>query len=173
MNRKLVIRDAVMSDLPKIVKIYNETIRSRMVTADTTEVTVEERVPWLAAHLKNKNRPFWVAQSDGQVCGWLSLSTFYGRPAYQGTVEISVYIDASFRHQGIGSALIHRAMDRAEQFKIKTILAFIFGHNRPSLHLFQKLDFAQWGRLPHVAELDGVERDLLILGKRVAEKQDG
>ncbi|WP_010632081.1 GNAT family N-acetyltransferase [Sporolactobacillus vineae] len=171
MNDKLVIRDAVMSDLPEIVRIYNETIPGRMVTADTTEVTVEERTPWLAAHLKNRNRPFWIAQSGGHICGWLSLSTFYGRPAYQGTVEISVYIDASFRHTGIGSSLIRRAMKQAGQYKIRTILAFIFGQNLPSLHLFKKLGFAQWGRFPKVAELDGVERDLLILGKRVDDKQ--
>jgi Sortase and related acyltransferases len=169
MSDNLVIRDATMADLPTIVRIYNETIPGRMVTADTTEVTVEERRPWLAAHLKNKNRPFWIAVSDGQVCGWLSLSTFYGRPAYQGTVEISLYIDATFRRQGIGSRLIRQALERAGHFGIKTILAFIFGHNLPSLHLFRQFGFEQWGAFPRVAKLDENERDLVILGKRVSE----
>lgn len=169
MNDPLVIRDAVMTDLPAIVRIYNETVPGRMVTADTTEVTVEERKPWLAAHLKKKNRPFWVAESDGTVCGWLSLSTFYGRSAYQGTAEISVYIDASFRKKGIGSSLISKAIRQAGDFEIRIILAFIFGHNLPSLHLFEKFGFDQWGKLPCVAELDGVERDLLILGRRVED----
>lgn len=158
-----------MADLPAIVRIYNETIPGRMVTADTTEVTVEERKPWLAAHLKNKNRPFRVALSDGHVCGWLSLSTFYGRPAYQGTVEISIYIDASFRHKGIGSRLIRQSMDQAGDFGIKTILAFIFGHNLPSLRLFRQFGFEKWGEFPGVAEMDGSEHDLVILGKRVSD----
>ncbi|MDP4105019.1 MAG: N-acetyltransferase, partial [Bacillota bacterium] len=50
---------------------------------------------------------------------------------------------------------------------VKTLLGFIFGHNEPSLKLFSKFGFVKWAHLPKVAELDGIERDLIILGKRV------
>ena len=46
-------------------------------------------------------------------------------------------------------------------------MAFVFGHNAPSLRLFERAGFARWGHLPRVARLDGIERDLLILGRRV------
>jgi phosphinothricin acetyltransferase len=52
--------------------------------------------------------------------------------------------------------------------KVHTLLGFIFGHNAPSLALFRKYDFETWAHFPRVANLDGVERDLIILGKRVA-----
>ncbi len=47
------------------------------------------------------------------------------------------------------------------------MLAFVFAHNAPSVALFERAGFATWGRLPRVAELDGVERDLAILGRRI------
>jgi phosphinothricin acetyltransferase len=47
------------------------------------------------------------------------------------------------------------------------LLGFIFGHNEPSLKLFERFGFEKWGHLPSVAELDGIERDLVIVGKRV------
>jgi phosphinothricin acetyltransferase len=51
---------------------------------------------------------------------------------------------------------------------VHTVLGFIFGHNQPSLGLFGKFGFETWANLPRVANLDGIERDLIILGKRVA-----
>ncbi|MNL65666.1 putative phosphinothricin acetyltransferase YwnH [compost metagenome] len=50
---------------------------------------------------------------------------------------------------------------------MNTLLGFIFGHNAPSLGLFASLGFTRWGDLPRVAVLDGVERDLIIVGRRV------
>jgi L-amino acid N-acyltransferase YncA len=46
-------------------------------------------------------------------------------------------------------------------------LGFIFGHNAPSLGLFARFGFSRWGELPGVAAPDGVERDLIIVGRRV------
>ena len=47
------------------------------------------------------------------------------------------------------------------------IQGFIFGHNEPSLALFRRFGFLRWGELPKVAALDGVERDLIIVGRRI------
>ena len=76
---ELNIRYGERDDLPRIVEIYNATIPSREVTADTEAVSVESRVPWFEAHCPDK-RPLWVAESAGGIEGWLSISTFYGRP---------------------------------------------------------------------------------------------
>jgi phosphinothricin acetyltransferase len=56
---------------------------------------------------------------------------------------------------------------RAPRLGLKTLLGFIFGHNEPSLRLFEVFGFQRWGILPRVAELDGVERDLVIIGRRL------
>ena len=55
----------------------------------------------------------------------------------------------------------------APAIKVHTLLGFIFGHNKPSLGLFAKFGFETWAKLPKVANLDGIEHDLIILGKRV------
>ena len=160
-TRRLVTR----SDLAQIVEIYNATVPSRQVTADTEPVAVESRVKWFEDHDPD-SRPLWVVEVDGQVAAWLSFSSFYGRPAYDKTAELSVYVHASFRNHGLGSYLLTQAIAHAPSIGLNTLLGFIFGHNEPSLRLFEKFGFARWGELPKVANLDGVERDLVILGRR-------
>ena len=160
------IRDATHQDLPAIVDIYNSTIATRMVTADTQNVSVSSREEWFAAH-SPKRRPLWVAEDNGVIAGWLSFSSFYGRPAYAATCEISVYLAVEQRRRGLGTDLVRRSIAYAPRIGVTTLLGFIFGHNEPSLQLFEKIGFQRWGFLPRVAVLDGVERDLIIVGLRV------
>jgi L-amino acid N-acyltransferase YncA len=166
-------RLATLEDLPAIVAIYNTTIASREVTADTEPVSVESRLQWFHDHTPEK-RPLWIIEREGdasdqpETLGWMSYSNFYGRPAYSGTAEISIYIAEAWRGKGIGGYCIEQATAYAPQIKVHTLLGFIFGHNQPSLGLFAKFGFETWAQLPKVANLDGVERDLIILGKRVA-----
>jgi phosphinothricin acetyltransferase len=162
------LRDATDSDLPAIVEIYNSTIASRMVTADLEPVTVEARRPWLAAH-QTPTRPIWVlVDAQGTVVAWLSFDTFYARAAYDGTAMIAIYVAAAQRRHGLGRALLQTALARAPQLGLHTLLGYIFGHNEPSLRLFATQGFARWAHLPRIAVLDGVERDLIIVGRRVA-----
>ncbi len=163
-------RLARREDLPAIVEIYNATIPSRLVTADLEPVSVESRVDWFEQH-KPDFRPLWVAQGDGKIAGWLSFSTFYGRPAYDKTAELSVYIAEAFRQRGLGSYFLAQAIAHAPTIGIDRLIGFVFGHNRPSLELFAKFGFARWGELPGVTLLDGVERDVIILGRRVGALQ--
>jgi phosphinothricin acetyltransferase len=166
MMNNLNIRNADINDLPVIVDIYNSTISGRMVTADLEPVTVESRENWFHEHSPNF-RPLWVVECQGQICAWLSFQSFYGRTAYNGTAEISIYIHQDFRGRKLGKYLVQKAIEACPQLQIKTLLGFIFGHNEPSLKLFSHFGFEKWAHLPNVAELDGIERDLIILGKRV------
>lgn len=166
MESELTLKIADISDLPTIVDIYNSTITSRMVTADTEPVTVEDRLPWFNGHNREK-WPLWVVEVDSKIVGWVSLQAFYGRPAYDKTAEISIYFHENFRGKGIGKKLLEKVFNECPKFGIETILGFIFAHNEPSLRLFYKCGFDKWGHLPEVAELDGIKRDLVIVGKRV------
>jgi L-amino acid N-acyltransferase YncA len=80
---------------------------------------------------------------------------------------VSVYLALDFRGRGLGSELLSHCIRHAPEIRVSTLLGFIFGHNLPSLRLFEKQGFARWGTLPRVAVLDGVERDLVIVGRRV------
>jgi L-amino acid N-acyltransferase YncA len=163
------IRGAQRNDLPAIVAIYNATIPGRMVTADLTTVTVADRLPWFEAH-QTPNRPLWVACVSGsnEVAAWLSFDTFYARAAYDGTAMLAIYVAESHRRSGLGRTLLRQALAAAPALGLHTLLGYIFGHNEPSLRLFETHGFTRWGAFPRVAVLDGVERDLIIVGRRLA-----
>ena len=162
----MTIRDATIEDLPAIVAIYNAAIPGRMATADLEPVTVEARLAWFAEHAPNL-RPLWVLENAGVVRGWVSFQSFYGRPAYHATAELSVYVAPDAQRRGYARSLVGEAIRRAPEFGLRTLLGFIFGHNQPSLALFRSFGFETWAHLPRVAELDGIERDLMILGRRL------
>lgn len=166
MSKDITFRDASLEDLSIIIDIYNSTIPSRMVTADTEPVTIKDRLDWFHAHNPEK-RPLWIVEYDSKICGWVSLQSFYGRPAYNATAEISIYLHEHFRGKGLGKKILKKVMMECPKLEIETLLGFIFGHNKSSLRLFQSVGFEKWAHLPEVANLDGIKRDLLILGKKI------
>ena len=164
---QLKFRDALQQDLPRIVDIYNSTIASRMVTADTAPVSVASRQKWFDEHNPSK-RPLWMVEDEkNQVLGWVSFQSFYGHPAYDATVEISIYIDEQQRGRGLGKQILQYCIDKAPSLGVHTLLGFIFAHNLPSIALFEKMGFEEWANLPNIATLDQEERSLKILGIRI------
>lgn len=160
------MRPAERSDLPRIVAIYNAAVPSRLATADTDQVSIESRRPWFDAHIPDK-RPILVHEENGLVAGWVSFETFYGRPAYNKTAEISIYIDPQHCSKGLGSRLLSESLALAPQLGISVLVAYIFSHNEPSINLFKKFDFEEWGKLPDIAVMDGREYSLSIYGKHL------
>jgi L-amino acid N-acyltransferase YncA len=162
------MRLATESDLPAIVAIYNSTVSTRQSTADTVEVSVESRKEWFKQHTPDK-RPLLVHVQDGRIVAWVSFQSFYGRPAYDHTAEISIYISSGDRGKGVGRTLLAEALAMTPSLNIKTVIGFVFSHNEQSVRLLKSFGFESWGRLPDVAEMDGKEYSLSILGKRVNE----
>ncbi|OCG37907.1 MULTISPECIES: GNAT family N-acetyltransferase [unclassified Gilliamella] len=162
----ITYHDATLEDLSFIVDVYNSTIAGRQVTADTVSVSVESRLEWFYQHNPN-NRPIWLIKYQDRPCGWISLSSFYGRPAFYKTVEISLYLHQDFRGKKIGQFMVDKIEQFAKQAGIEAIFCYVFRHNLPSVNLFKKMQYQQWGLLPKIAELDNVQRDLVILGKRL------
>ncbi|MDJ0731501.1 MAG: GNAT family N-acetyltransferase [Crocosphaera sp.] len=165
------IRLANLEDLEEIVNIYNASIPSRIATGDLQKITVNSRLKWFQERDMN-HYPIWVMEKTpslttgfkNEVLGWISLQHFYGRPAYKSTAEISLYIGENHRGQGIGKKLLGYVIEESPKLGLTNLLGFIFAHNQPSLNLFKKYKFQQWGYLPKVAQLDNIERDLIIMG---------
>ncbi len=162
----MYIRNAVEADLRAIVTIYNASIPSRLATADLNPVSVESRLEWFYQH-SSTSRPILVMETDRVVLGWLSFQSFYGRPAYQATAEISIYVSPVYQRQRVAYKLLERAVSLSPSLGLSTLLGFIFAHNQPSIKLFELFGFQIWGHLPQVANLDAIERDLLIMGRKI------
>ncbi|MDF1591141.1 MAG: GNAT family N-acetyltransferase [Desulfobacterales bacterium] len=160
------MRYAKSDDLPDIVAIYNSAVATRLSTADTQKVTIGAKADWFQKHTPDK-RPIFVHEEDGEVVAWVSFESFYGRPAYDHTAEISIYVSPRCQGRGMGRLLLQNSIETAQRLDIKTLIGFIFSHNEPSLRLFKSFGFRQWGMLPDIAEMDGTEYSLSILGKRV------
>lgn len=159
------IRSATIEDLPRIVEIYNSTIDSRMVTADTSPVTVESRTEWFLNH--SQQRPIFLFLKNNKVAGWFSFETFYGRPAYQNTAELSLYLDEAYRGMGLGKYAVNEIKRVAKTLKLQTLLAFTFSHNKPAIQLFLNEGFSVYGELPEIAEMDDKRYSLSILGLKI------
>ncbi len=156
------VRDAIATDLPRIVEIYNSSIPGGWSTADTQPVTVAERMSWFHRH-DPKRRPIWVGEVDSQIVGWVSLEWFYhARPAYDATAEISTYIAAEHRRLGYGLALKKRMIEKCPEFGVTTVVSMYFDHNLATRRINAQLGFEEVGHLPEIACVQGVARGLAI-----------
>ena len=161
------IRAANEKDLSQIVDIYNQAVLLRRATADLTPVTVESRRQWFHDHAPD-SCPIWVAEDNGVILGWCSLSAYRpGRMALRHTAEISYYVHEVHRRKGIGSALIQHAVDRCPSLQIKNLFTFLLDVNLASVRILEKFGFAKWGHMPGIAEFDGKTCGHLIYGRRV------
>lgn len=163
----MLVRDATEADLPAIVAIYNAAIPGRSATADTEPVTVENRKEWFARH-NPQRRPLWIAEIDGEIVAWIGLTSFYeGRPAYDATAEVSMYIAPAYQNRKLGRELMKRMIATCPRLGVTTLLAAYFDHNVASRRLCEVLGFQQVGHLERIANLDGQERGLIISSLRI------
>jgi L-amino acid N-acyltransferase YncA len=142
------IRAAEARDLPAIADIYNAAILSSVATFDTEPWTPARCDEWLKEHA----HPYaaLVAESDGELLGWGSLSLYRAKPAYRYSAEDSVYVRDGRQQAGVGAALLARLIEVARENGFRTVVARITAPNPASVRLHERLGFV------HV----GVERDV-------------
>jgi phosphinothricin acetyltransferase len=162
------VRHATEADLPVIVDIYNQSIPAGWSTADTNPIQVEDRVEWFRRFVPDR-RPIWVAEKDGIVVAWVSLSSFYyGRPAYDATAEISIYIATAYHRCGIGRLLKQWVIEQCPKLGISTLLSMHFDHNQATRRINESLGFELCGHLKEIAVVQGQKRGLVIWALRIS-----
>ena len=159
----VTIRQALPDDLESITAIYNETILNTTATFDTEPKSAEEQNTWLAGH--NSQYPVLVAEQDGRVVGWASLSKWSDRCAYSGTAEISLYIASGQRGRGVGRKLFEAILLEGQKGKLHTVIARIVEGNLPSIHLCGSAGFIQIGIMKEVGHKFGRLLDVILMQK--------
>ncbi|MBF2720243.1 N-acetyltransferase [Psychrobacter sp. NG254] len=178
LSDQFFVQHASKEDLAGVLDVYNQSIPGKQATANLALVTVDERMVWFEEHINSTTRPIYVvkkilANSDSteqtvsQVVAWGSFSDLYARTAYHISTEISVYLSQDCHGQGLGSSLTRWMLTQAPHLGIRNVIALVFAHNQPSLGLFRKLNFEQWGYMPEVCDMDGFIADVVMLGKAV------
>ena len=179
LNEHFTVQRANKADLPAILAIYNQSIAGKQATANLAPVSCEERQVWFDEHLNSATRPIYIVkavvenvderieQTASPIVAWGSFSDLYARPAYHISTEISIYLHQDYHGQGLGSLLTRWMLTQAPSLGIHNVVALIFAHNQPSLGLFRKLGFEQWGYMPKVCDMQGFIADVVMLGKAV------
>jgi len=164
MNNNINIRIAHFNDLPSIVDIYNQAIRSGMATGDMAEFGVEERIPWFEKFDDN-SYPIYVAEVENRVVGYCTLSPYRpGRQAMQTVAEISYFLDYSFHRKGIATALIKHVISDCGRIGTQNLLAIILDINLPTIGLLENLNFEKWGYFPDIIDMDGKNCGQFVYG---------
>ena len=149
------IRIAEERDLPELLAIYNYEVANGVATFDTAPASLPGRRAWLLAHNRD-NHPLFVAVREGRVAGYVSLSTFSAKPAYSGTVELSIYIAPDARGQGVGRALMACIIDEARRDpRTHAIISIITAGNEASIRLHEGFGFTHCGTLREVGDKFG------------------
>lgn len=145
----VTVRRARREDCPEILAIYNDAVLTTTASYDFEPRTIEHRLAWYEAHVKQDFAVF-VAEEQGRVVGWSSLSPYHDRAGYRYTAENSIYVAADRRGLGLGSKLLAPLLDAARLRGLHTVIAVIDASNEASLRLHRKFGFVQCGHFRQV-----------------------
>jgi phosphinothricin acetyltransferase len=143
------IRPAALADAAAMAAIYNQAVVGSTATFDTEPEAVEQREAWLRDHTAPQH-PVLVAERDGRVVGWASLSRYSDRCAYIATVEASTYIDENETGRGLGTALSEAVMEAGRRGGVHAVISRICTENTASLAMVRKLGFEEIGVMREV-----------------------
>lgn len=142
------VRHATAEDVPAITAIYNDAVLTTTASFDLEPKNEDDRRVWLEEHVPRY--PVLVATHRDQVLGWGSLSQFSDRAAYDGTAEISVYVQRDSQRRGVGRALTVALLDEARAGDFHVIIARICTENLGSIAMVRSLGFVEAGTVHEV-----------------------
>lgn len=161
---RTLIRPATEADLPGILAIYNEVIRTSTAAYTEREATLDDRRTWFTARTA-QGYPMLVAEdpATGAVLGYATFGDFRPWPGYRHTVEHSVYVHADARGHGLGAALVTALFGPAAAMGKHVMIAAIDAANPASIRLHERLGFEQVGLLRQVGTKFGRWLDLVFM----------
>jgi L-amino acid N-acyltransferase YncA len=148
------------SDWPQVRAIYADGIASGQATFETEPPA---REAWDAGHLPHSRL---VARRGERVIGWAALASVSRRACYAGVAEISVYVAADCRAQGVGTTLLRALLVESERHGIWTLQGATFAENAASLRMQAACGFRVVGRRERVAKLHGAWKDTVLTERR-------
>jgi L-amino acid N-acyltransferase YncA len=154
-----------VADWEQVRSIYLDGIRTGNSTFETEP---PEWNRWDRSHL---TAPRLVVRSPNGVLAWAALSPVSGRCVYAGVVEISLYVSAECRGQGLGSILLQALIEATEKAGIWMLQGGIFPENAASLAMVKKHGFREVGRRERLGRMSygpfaGTWRDVVLVERR-------
>jgi phosphinothricin acetyltransferase len=143
------VRPAADGDLGAINDIYNEYVKETHFTFDIEPMTIEARREWFSHYGGAGRHRLLVSISDGAVVGFTASSRFRPKPAYETSVETSIYLAAGEVGRGGGSKLYTALFRELENEDVHRAYAGISLPNPASIALHERFGFK---RVAHFTE---------------------
>ena len=156
-----MIRQATKEDVPEILEIFNDNILNSTAIYMYKEQTLEERLRWFEQK-QVSGEPLFVFDSNGEVAGYATYGSFRAYPAFQYTVEHSVYVHKNHYKKGIASKLMHSLIEEAKVNDVKTMIGCIDKENTASIKIHEKLGFTYSGTIRNAGYKFGKWLDLVL-----------
>jgi len=144
------VRPATRDDLAQITDIYNHYVTETTATFDLHPFRPADREQWFSQFEGRQPHLLLVAEFEGQILGYASSTRFRSKPAYDRTVEVTVYLRSGHTAEGLGSALYQALFEQLSKYQVHRYIAVITLPNEPSLALHEKFGFRQIGTLSEV-----------------------
>jgi L-amino acid N-acyltransferase YncA len=156
-----VIDEMKSEDWQQISNIYLAGIKTELATFQQDVPSFED---WDKGHAKSCR---FVARAGEQILGWVALSPVSSRCVYAGVAEVSIYIDANHKGNGIGTALLMEVIKRSEEEGYWTLQSGIIKENTPSRELHKKCGFREIGYRERVGKMpNGKWHDVVLVERR-------
>lgn len=157
------IRDATVADISAILEIYNHAVLHTTAIWNEKTVDLANRTAWMAERQK-MGYPILVAvDAEQRVLGYASFGDWRAFEGYRHTVEHSVYVHPAAQRGGVGKALMHELIERAQQLHKHVMVAAIEAGNTASIGLHRQLGFTQTGLMQEVGTKFGRWLDLVFM----------
>lgn len=165
----MIIRPSTPADLDAATRIYAHHVRTGSASFELEPPGVEEMARRRAA-LVEKGLPWLVAEADGQVLGYAYAGPYRTRPAYDWTVEDSIYLAPDQCGRGIGTALLTHLLDDCTALGFRQMIAVIGDSaNAGSIALHRSLGFQPAGLLKSVGWKFGRWVDSVLMQRALGE----
>jgi phosphinothricin acetyltransferase len=161
------LRLATLDDAEPIRQIYNLEVTTSTATFDLVPRSLEDQRAWQAE--RSGARAVVVAELDGEVCGFASLSAWRDRPAYATTVEDSVYVHRSHQGKGVGRALLDELVRTATAHGFHACMARIVGGHEASIALHAGAGFEVVGTEREVGRKFGRWLDVVVMERLLVD----
>jgi 2-haloacid dehalogenase len=155
------VRSAGIDDLAAITDIYNHYILNSVATFDVEPVNADERRGWFDHYSDTGRYRLLVATREGVVVGYAMSSRFRPRPAYDPSVEVTVYVTPDSGGKGIGSLLYQQLFADLRGQDLHRAYAAIAQPNPASVALHRRFAFREVGTLREVGRKHGQWWDVL------------
>jgi 2-haloacid dehalogenase len=155
------VRPATIDDLAAITDIYNHYILNTAATFDITVFTARDRRRWFDHYSATGPHRLLVATRGDRVVGYATSSQFRGKPAYDTTVEATVYLAPDASGRGIGSLLYQQLFAELRGEPVHRAFAAIALPNPASIALHSRFAFHEVGTLHEVGRKQGQWWDVL------------